>query len=231
MKSRRVLAVVAVAAVVGACGLGLYVRDGHRTLGDLLRARPPLLDGEGERTPAAGTAGTAGAAGAAGTAGTAGADGAQDALPGASVVLEGTKILVPGPSGEAEWSFEAERIEMSTAQGVVRLTEVEGARYAAGKLGARVKAGTLVADLGTGRIEFQDGVEVSASEARSFRAHGAVWDPGTASFVASGDVAYQDGAASLSGDSLTADAGLGTARVEGRARFSTAVSGSSSKQP
>ncbi|MGE5572227.1 MAG: LPS export ABC transporter periplasmic protein LptC [Bacteroidota bacterium] len=148
-----------------------------------------------------------------------------ETLPGASMVLEGTRIVVPGPSGDPEWEFSAEKIEIAKERRVARLTHVKGARYVTGATQVRVRAGILTAAFESGRLDFEDGVEVTGENGAGFSARRATWDPGTGRFVASGDVRYSDGTSTISGDALQADPGLEEAVVRGRVRFATVVRG------
>lgn len=223
MVRRRTGAIIIIVAValVGACGLGLYMWDERREQGGPWHASGPGRPG-----------GPAGAA--AGSSGqdepSSGPEGAglearleEGALPGANIVLEGTKIVVPGPSGEVEWSFAADKIEMAASEKVVRLTGVEGARHTSGGLEVRIRAGRLTANLESGRLEFESGVQVTTGRNSGFSARSALWDPKARKFTAFGDVKYRDGEASISGNELYADAELKVASVKGSVRFSTTV--------
>lgn len=213
----RAIIIIVAAALVGACGLGLYLWGERREQGG------PWHAGSSGRP--AGPAGAA--AGPSGqdepSSGPAGAGLDEGALPGANIVLEGTKIVVPGPSGETEWSFAADKIEMAAGEKVVRLTGVEGARHVSGGLEVRVRAGRLTANLESGRLEFESGVQVATGRNSGFSARSALWDPKARKFTAFGDVKYRDGEASISGNELYADAELKVASVKGSVRFSTTV--------
>lgn len=223
MVRRRTGAIIIIVAValVGACGLGLYMRGERREQGGPWHASGPGRPG-GPSGAAAGSSGqdepSSGLAGA-------GLEARleEGALPGANIVLEGTKIVVPGPSGEVQWSFAADKIEMAASEKVVRLTGVEGARYASGGLEVRIRAGRLTANLESGRLEFESGVQVTTGRNSGFSARSAVWDPKARKFTAFGDVKYRDGEASISGSELYADAELKVASVKGSVRFSTTV--------
>ncbi|NLG78529.1 MAG: hypothetical protein GX492_01685 [Firmicutes bacterium] len=148
-----------------------------------------------------------------------------DALPGASMILERTKIVVPGPSGEPEWEFSAGKIEIAKERQVARLTGVEGARYVNGVTQAHVRAQVLTADLASGRLEFEGGIEVASEGGAGFSARQATWDPVASRFTASGDVRYSDGRSTIIGDTIQVDAGLEEAIMKGRVKFSTVVRG------
>lgn len=141
------------------------------------------------------------------------------------MILEGTKIVVPGPSGEPEWEFSAGTIEIAEERRVAKLAEVEGARYVDGIAEMRVRAQVLTADLASGRLEFEGGIEVASKSGAVFSAQRATWEPGVSRFTASGDVRFSDGRSTMTGDALEADAGLKEAVMKGSVKFSTVVSG------
>lgn len=215
-RTRAVIIIVA-AALAGVCGLGLYMWGERREQGG------PRHAGNSERPAGSGgaIAGTSGQGEP--SSGLAGAGLDEDALPGADIVFEGTRIVVPGPSGEVEWSFAADKIEMAVGEKIVRLTGVEGARHASGGLESRVRAGRLTANLESGRLEFESGVQVATDQKSGFSARSALWDPKAGRFAAFGDVKYGDGEASISGNELYADAELKEVSVKGSVRFSTTV--------
>lgn len=206
------LVAVLVAVAVAAWGAaGVYLRARHAALGGL----PPVAPGQ-ETAPGV-------VPGQSEQAQEHGQDG--DVLPGASMILEGTKIVVPGPSGEPEWEFSAGKIEIAKERQVARLTGVEGARYVNGVTQAHVRAQVLTADLKSGRLEFEGGIEVAGEGGAGFSARQATWDPGASRFTASGDVRYSDGRSTITGDTIQVDAGLEEAIMKGRVRFSTVVRG------
>ncbi len=216
----RSLTIVAVLLLVGAVGIGLYAWGSRR---DRRLAGPDRVDAShrdeaGE--PAGGAAGTEAGGAAADIAGR--PDLGENLLPGADMVLQGTSVAVPGPSGDTEWTFSADRIEVAAAQRLMRLTRVEGARHVAGAREVRVRAGSLTADLDSGRIDFDGGVYVAAGE-RGFSAQRASWDARSRAFSAFGDVRYWDGEASLSGDEIRADAEIEGVTVKGGVRFRAVV--------
>ena len=216
------LLLLVVVAVAACCAAGVYLRARHAPAAGQPPAAPGGNDvpwglpqgpgqGKGQRDEPEGRQGE-------------GREG--EALPGASVVLEGTKIVVPGPSGDPEWEFSAEKIEIAQERKIVRLTGVEGARYVGGATQARVRAGALTADLGSGRLEFEGGIEVTGEGGAAFSADSARWDPAAPVFMASGDVRYSDGMSiTITGDVLEADGRLESVLVKGGVRFRTVVSG------
>ena len=149
---------------------------------------------------------------------------ARGSLPGASVVLEGTRIVVPSPSGAPEWEFSAGTIEIAEERRMARLADVEGARYVDGAAETRVRAQALTVDLASGRLEFEGVIEVSSKSGAVFSARRATWEPGASRFAASGDVTFSDGRSTMTGDALEADAALKEAVMKGSVRFSTVVS-------
>lgn len=139
--------------------------------------------------------------------------------------MEGTRIVVPRPSGEPEWEFSAGKIEISEERQVARLTDVEGTRYVNGATQAYVRARVLTADLRSGRLEFGGGIEVASGGGAGFSAREATWDPGQSRFLASGEVEYTDGRSTITADTIQVDAGLEEVVMKGRVRFSTVVRG------
>jgi hypothetical protein len=139
------------------------------------------------------------------------------------VILEGTKLVVPRPSGEPDWEFSAGRIEISEERQLARLSEVEGARYVNGAAQTHIRARAVTADLTTGRIEFAGGVEVAGAGGAGFSARQAAWDPELAKFLASGEVKYADGRSTITADAIQVDARLEEVVMKGRVRFSTVV--------
>ncbi|HHV62487.1 MAG TPA: LPS export ABC transporter periplasmic protein LptC [Firmicutes bacterium] len=154
-------------------------------------------------------------------------------IPNPNFTLEGSTMLITGPGGDREWELEVGEVRISETDNKAELTGVEATRFQGGKIVFRVKAGRAIVDWKTRDLVFRGGVEVYGGggdragagpapvpvPALGFRAAEAEWHADSEKLAATGDVEYWNGATTISGRSLSADARLQRVLVEGPARL------------